>query len=109
MKSKLKPVKLSAKRAVAATNHAIVPLRERKLNFGGKWNYAPAPEDSKNYIIASRHELFIGGKFVKPRSGKYFPSIDPATEQTLTTIAAANADDVDSAVKAARKAYDKVW
>ena len=35
MKSKLKPVKLSAKRAVAATNHAVVPLRERRLNFGG--------------------------------------------------------------------------
>ncbi|HWP89096.1 MAG TPA: aldehyde dehydrogenase family protein, partial [Burkholderiales bacterium] len=41
--------------------------------------------------------------------GKYFESVNPATEQTLTTIAAANAADVDSAVKAARKAYDKVW
>ena len=60
---KLKPVKLSAKRIVAATNHSVVPLRERKLNFGDKWNYAPAPEDSKNYVIAPRHELFIGGKF----------------------------------------------
>ncbi len=65
--------------------------------------------DSKNYVIAPQHELFINGKFVAPTSGKYFESINPATEQTLTTIAAANADDVDSAVKAARKAYDKVW
>ncbi len=53
--------------------------------------------------------LCIGGKFVKPTAGKYFESINPATEQTLTTIAAANAEDVDSAVKAARKAYEKVW
>ena len=109
MKTKLKPVKISAKRAVAATTHAVVPLKERRLNFGSKWDFAPAPEDSKNYIIAPQHELFINGKFVAPTSGKYFESINPATEQTLTTIAAANADDVDSAVKAARKAYDKVW
>ena len=112
MKTKTKAVKLSPKRAVAAPAHAaqvIVPLKERRLNFGNKWDYAPAPEDSKNYVIAPQHELFIGGKFVKPTSGKYFESINPATEQTLTTIAAANAEDVDSAVKAARKAYDKVW
>jgi aldehyde dehydrogenase (NAD+) len=109
MKTKTKAVKLSAKRAVAATPHAVVPLKERRLNFGNKWDFAPAPEDSKNYVIAPQHELFINGKFVKPTSGKYFESINPATEQTLTTIAAANAADVDGAVKAARKAYDKVW
>jgi aldehyde dehydrogenase (NAD+) len=109
MKTKLKPVKLSAKRAVAATNHAVVPLRERRLNFGDKWNYAPAPEDSKNYVIAPRHELFIGGKFVKPHSQKYFPSINPATEEQLTEISLADATDVDKAVKSARRAYEKVW
>ena len=109
MKSKLKPVKLSAKRAVVATNHAIIPLRERKLNFGEKWNYAPAPEDAKNYVIAPRHELFIGGKFVKPHSQKYFPSINPATEEKLTEISFADATDVDKAVKSARRAYERVW
>ena len=106
---KTKPVKLSNPRIVATTNHAIVPLRERKLNFGEKWNYAPAPEDSKNYVIAPRHELFIGGKFVQPHSQKYFPSINPATEEKLTEISAADATDVDKAVKSARRAYEKVW
>src|SRR3954468_13823069 len=94
---------------VPASGHAVVPLKDRRLNFGAKWDYAPAPEDSKNYVIAPRHELFINGKFVAPRSKKYFDSINPATEQTLTTIAAANAADVDSAVKSARRAYEKVW
>ncbi|HEY2329895.1 MAG TPA: aldehyde dehydrogenase family protein [Verrucomicrobiae bacterium] len=79
------------------------------MNFGNKWDFAPAPEDSKNYVIAPQHELFINGMFVAPTSGKYFKSVNPATEQTLTTIAAANEADVDSAVRAARKAYDKVW
>src|SRR5258706_12041155 len=109
MKTKSKAVKLSPKRAITAPTHAIVPLKERRLNFGNKWDFAPAPEDSKNYVIAPQHELFINGRFVAPTSGKYFESVNPATEQTLTTIAAANAEDVDSAVKSARKAYDKVW
>ena len=92
-----------------APSPPVVPLRERRLNFGNKWDYAPAPEDSKSYLIAPRHDLFIGGKFVKPRSGKYFPSINPATEEKLTEIALADVADVDRAVKAARGAYDKVW
>jgi len=109
MKAKLKPIKLSAPRAVAAPTQAVVPLKERRLNFGNKLDYAPAPEVSKNYVIAPRHELFIGGTFVRPRSGKYFPSLNPATEETLTEIAMSDSSDVDRAVKAARKAYNKVW
>jgi aldehyde dehydrogenase (NAD+) len=89
--------------------HAVVPLKERRLVFGDKWEYAPAPEDSKNYVIAPRHELFINGKFVAPRSKKYFGSSNPATEEKLTEIAAGNAEDVDSAVKAARRAYENIW
>src|SRR5580693_9036241 len=109
MKTKLKPVKLSSKRAVAASTLAVVPLNDRRLTFGGKWDYAPAPEDSKNYVIAPRHELFIGGKFVRPHSQKYFPSINPATEEKLTEISFADTTDVDKAVKSARRAYEKVW
>ncbi|MBL7939213.1 MAG: aldehyde dehydrogenase family protein [Flavobacteriales bacterium] len=46
---------------------------------------------------------------MKPRSGKYFGTINPANEQKLARIAEANEADVDAAVKAARKAYDSVW
>jgi aldehyde dehydrogenase (NAD+) len=102
-------MKLSPKRAVASPTPAVVPLKDRRLSFGNKWDYAPAPEDSRNYVIAPRHELFINGKFAAPASGKYFPSVNPATEQPLTEIAAANEADVDSAVKSARRAYDKIW
>jgi len=110
MKTKLKPVKNAIPRVPATISaQPIIPLRERRLNFGNKWNFAPAPEDAKNYVIAPQHELFINGKFVAPRSGTYFESVNPATEQTLTAIAAANAEDVDGAVKAARKAYAQVW
>ncbi|MEY2559291.1 MAG: aldehyde dehydrogenase [Verrucomicrobiota bacterium] len=87
---------------------ALAP-RERHLNFGDKWSYAPAPE-AHNYIqLKPRYQLFIGGKFVAPRSGKYFDSINPATEEKLAEIAEADARDVDLAVKSARRAYKNVW
>jgi aldehyde dehydrogenase (NAD+) len=110
MKTKLKPAKMSVKRVVATLpNRPVVPLKERRLAFGNKWDYAPAPEEHKNYVIAPRHELFINGKFVAPRSGKYFDSINPATEQKLSEIALGDDQDVDVAVKTARRAYDRVW
>ena len=114
MKTKLKPAarKVSAKRAIvkaAAHTPAVVPLKSRALNFGSKWDYAPAPEDFKYIQIAPRHELFINGQFVAPNSGKYFESVNPATEQTLTEIAAADETDVNNAVQSARNAYENVW
>ncbi|HUR45227.1 MAG TPA: aldehyde dehydrogenase family protein, partial [Candidatus Saccharimonadales bacterium] len=87
----------------------VVPPKERKLNLGSKWEFAPAPEDHKYLQIAPRHELFIDGKFVSPRTGSYFPSINPATEEKLTEIALGGVADVDRAVKAARKAFNGVW
>ena len=109
MKTKLNPAKRASKQSVVSTTSHVVPLNERRLSFGSKWDYAPAPEDSKSYAIAPRNELFIGGKFVKPHSRRYFDSLNPATEEKLSEIAAADASDVDKAVKAARRAYDKDW
>src|SRR5690554_4464039 len=72
------------------------------------WEYAPAPE-SAPVRIDGKYDLFIDGKFVAPKSKKYFKTIDPATEKTLAQVAYADEKDVDRAVKAARKAYDGVW
>ncbi|MBA2430892.1 MAG: aldehyde dehydrogenase family protein, partial [Chthoniobacterales bacterium] len=79
------------------------------MNFGGKWEFAPAPEQSDYIKLKPRYQHFINGKFVAPHSGKYFPSINPATEQKLAEIAEGDAHDVDQAVKAARAAYKNVW
>jgi len=95
MKAKLKPVKSSAKRTVVASTHAVVPLKERRLTFGSKWDYAFAPEAHAYIPIAPRHELFIGGKFVAPTTRKYFDTINPATEDKLTEIAWGGEADVD--------------
>ena len=75
-----------------------------QLIFGDLWEYDPAPETA-DPKLKSRYELFIGGKFVPPKSGKYFDSINPATEEKLAEIALANQADVDAAYQAAQKAF----
>ncbi|MFZ1411370.1 MAG: aldehyde dehydrogenase family protein [Micropruina sp.] len=72
------------------------------------FSYAPAPESTGNVRIAPTQGLFIDGAFVAGR-GRPFASVNPATEEVLSEIAEASADDVDLAVAAARKAYDRVW
>jgi aldehyde dehydrogenase (NAD+) len=87
-----------------AESPAVEPPEERRLSFGNKWAYAPAPETAP-VKIAPRYEIFIGGKFVAPKSGERFASINPATEKKLAEIASANRADVDAAVAAARRAF----
>jgi aldehyde dehydrogenase (NAD+) len=95
---------------LSAPAHApVVPVRDRTLRFNGRWNYSPAPEAHTDVKLRPRYDLFIDGKFVRPSSGKYFPSINPATEKQLAEVAQGNAADVDKAVKAARRAYEKTW
>ena len=79
------------------------------LNFGSKWEYSPAPESTDHVRLNKRYELFVDGKWRKPSSGRYFKTINPATEQPIAEVALANDQDVDRAVKAARRAYQRVW
>jgi len=80
-----------------------------KLKFDSARNLAPAPESKSAAKIDPQYELFINGKMEKPQSKKYFPAINPATEEKLSMIAEANGTDVNKAVVAARNAYEKVW
>ncbi|CAN7588392.1 aldehyde dehydrogenase family protein [Pararhizobium sp. LjRoot235] len=54
-----------------------------------------------------RNELYIDGRWVKPIRGGSNEVTNPATEEVIQTIAAATEEDVDLAVKAARRAFDK--
>ncbi|MEU8115975.1 aldehyde dehydrogenase family protein [Micromonospora sp. NPDC048947] len=73
------------------------------------FEYAPAPESRSVVDLKPSYRLFIDGKFVDPTDGGSFKSINPASEEVLAEIAEAGAQDVERAVRAARKAYDKVW
>jgi len=72
------------------------------------FEYAPAPESRAVVDIKPSYGLFIGGEFVEG-SGNAFKSISPATEEVLAEVVEASSDDVDRAVAAARKAYDRTW
>ena len=72
------------------------------------FEYAPAPETTKTEI-RKEYGLFIGGAWVKPSSNAHFDTVNPGNEEVLASVAAADAADVDRAVKAARRAYDKYW
>ena len=74
-----------------------------------KFEYAPAPESAALVDIKSQYGLFINGKFVAPKGGKSFTTINPATEEVLAKIAYAELADVNLAVTAARNAFTKTW
>ncbi|WP_298178348.1 aldehyde dehydrogenase family protein [Saccharomonospora sp.] len=73
-----------------------------------QWEYAPAPESRDLANLKPSYRPFIGGEFVDG-SGEPLRTINPATEEVLAEVGTASAADVDKAVKAARKAYDRVW
>jgi aldehyde dehydrogenase (NAD+) len=52
-------------------------------------------------------QLFINGKWQSSASGKTFPTINPATGETICQIAEGDKADIDLAVKAARKAFEE--
>src|SRR5437868_10870107 len=55
---------------------------------------------------ARSYQNFVSGKWEGAISGKTFPVYDPSTEEIIAQVAAADAADVDRAVKAARAAFD---
>ena len=83
--------------------------KQHNIDFSSDWNLVPAPESTATLKLKETYDLFINGKFVAPKSGKYFDTINPANEKVLAKVAEANEEDVDLAVKAARKAYTTSW
>jgi len=55
------------------------------------------------------YKLYINGKFIDSSSNKTFESINPATEESWTTIAEAKSEDVNNAVEAAHNAFHGEW
>ncbi len=73
------------------------------------FEYAPAPESRSVVDLRSSYGLFVDGRFVDATDGHTFKSVSPATEEVLAEVTEAGPGDVDLAVKAARRAYDKIW
>lgn len=67
------------------------------------WEYAEAPESRSIVKISPSYGQFIGGKWTKP-GGRKIDVINPANEEKLSEVGWGSASDIDSAVKAAKKA-----
>ncbi|SFB11708.1 MULTISPECIES: aldehyde dehydrogenase family protein [unclassified Bacillus (in: firmicutes)] len=58
-------------------------------------------------FLVGKKKLFINGEFVESKSQKTFDTYNPATGEVLASVYEAGAEDIDLAVKAARKAFDE--
>ncbi|MBO0757473.1 MAG: aldehyde dehydrogenase family protein, partial [Bradyrhizobiaceae bacterium] len=58
-------------------------------------------------FLSHHHKLLIGGAWVAAASGKTFPVYNPSTGTVMTQVAEADKEDVDRAVRAARRAFDE--
>ena len=68
---------------------------------------SPIQIDSRvSDFIGKPRKMLIDGKWVNAASGKTFPTYNPATGEVLAQVAEGDRQDIDLAVKAARKAFD---
>lgn len=79
------------------------------MNIKKSWEYSTAPESVDHIILNDKYDLFINGEFVPSKSGNYFDTINPATENRIAKVSDANNRDVDIAVLSARDSYEKIW
>jgi len=70
------------------------------------FEFSPALESAGHIQLKEQYELFINGKWTKPKSGKYFKTINPSNEKVIAQVAEADEADVDAAVSAAEKAFN---
>ncbi|MBP8296223.1 MAG: aldehyde dehydrogenase family protein [Burkholderiales bacterium] len=63
--------------------------------------------DTHPFLGNAAKRLLIDGQWVPARSGRTFESLNPADESVLARIAEGDAEDVDLAVAAARRAFDE--
>jgi aldehyde dehydrogenase (NAD+) len=57
-------------------------------------------------FLKGTKKLLINGELVEAASGKTFETLDPSNGKVLAVVSEAGPEDVDKAVKAARKAFD---
>jgi len=76
--------------------------------MSSNWEYAPAPESRDIANLKPAYRMFVDGKFVEG-SGEPLKTVNPATEEVLAEVSTASPADVDTAVKAARRAHERVW
>src|SRR6056297_2825995 len=85
------------------------PNSDLKLDFDSFWSYSEAPESNDHIKLKEKYDLFINGEFVAGKKDRMMNTINPATEKPLAEFTEATSEDIDLAVKSARKAYERTW
>ena len=72
---------------------------------------AVSAEQQADTFVRSPHKLLIDGDWVEAASGQTFTTLNPATEEPLAEVAHGQAEDIERAVRAARRAFadDSPW
>jgi aldehyde dehydrogenase (NAD+) len=86
-----------------------VEKRPSRAPVPSGWEYASAPEARDIVRIEDRYGLYVGGQWLEPRSGEWYPTVNPGTEEPLAEVAQAGPEDVALAVQAARDAFENGW
>src|SRR5579863_7655872 len=68
-------------------------------------NIAPSERKASSFVSQTR-KMLINGRWVEAASGKTFATYNPATGEVMAKVAEGDREDIDRAVKAARKAFE---
>lgn len=79
---------------------------DKELHFTLQGGYAEAPEARDHFSLKETYGNFINGKFTEPQTNSLRATINPATEAILAHTTDADTASVDSAVAAARTAFE---
>jgi aldehyde dehydrogenase (NAD+) len=71
--------------------------------------YALRPDPDLSEAAVESQDLLIHGRRIPAASGRYFDTVDPATEQLIARVAESDSADVEAAVRSARAAFEGPW
>ena len=74
-----------------------------------RFPYAPAPESRSVVNLRPSYGLFIAGEWASPLDGGHFKTENPSSQEVLAEVSSAGPEDIDRAVRAARRAYEEAW
>jgi aldehyde dehydrogenase (NAD+) len=86
-----------------------VEKRQQRAPVPAGWDYSPAPEAREIVRLEERYGIYVGGEWLDPRSGEWYSTISPASEEPLAEVAQSGPADVRIAVEAARGAFENGW
>lgn len=84
-----------------------VVLKTRGAGGNVEIKYRPVEMNVNKRKIKFPCQMFIDGEFIDAEGGRTLPTVNPATEEKICDVQCASVNDVDRAVKAAKRAFEE--